>query len=177
LPELAFVSLGSNIEPEKYLPLAVARLRGLGRLIACSRVYQNPAIASEPQPDYLNAAVLIETQLLPLEIRTRLREIETQLNRVRIADKFAPRTIDLDLCLYGDLQMESPELTLPDPDIQKRPHLALTLAEIHPHQKYPGSTRTLTEIASSLQQGVDFTERPDVSLANLPTDFIESPDD
>jgi 2-amino-4-hydroxy-6-hydroxymethyldihydropteridine diphosphokinase len=177
LPELAFVSLGSNIEPEKYLPLAVARLRDLGELITCSRVYQNPAIAPESQPDYLNTAVLIETHLLPLEMRARLREIETQLDRVRTPDKFAPRTIDLDLCLYGDLQFESPELLLPDPDILERPYLALTLAELAPQHIYPGSSRTLIEIASDLQQGVDFTERPELSLAKLLSDIMEIPDD
>jgi 2-amino-4-hydroxy-6-hydroxymethyldihydropteridine diphosphokinase len=177
LPELAFVSLGSNIEPEKHLPLAVARMRELGELITCSRVYQNPAIASEPQPDYLNAAILIETQLQPLEMRARLRAIEIQLDRVRTADKYAPRTIDLDLCLYGDLQLESPELTLPDPDILERPHLALTLSELDPQKKYPGTSRSLREIANDLEQGVDFTLRPDVSLANSLTDTVESTDD
>lgn len=177
MPELAFVSLGSNIEPEKYLPLAVARLRELGELITCSRVYQNPAIASEPQPDYLNAAILIKTQLQPLEMRARLRAIETQLDRVRTADKNAPRTIDLDLCLYSDLHLKSPVLTLPDPDILERPHLALTLSELDPHKQYPGTSRSLREIANDLQQGVVFTHRPDVSLANSLTDTVESTDD
>ncbi|TFH34011.1 MAG: 2-amino-4-hydroxy-6-hydroxymethyldihydropteridine diphosphokinase, partial [Anaerolineales bacterium] len=130
LPELAFIALGSNIEPEHYLPRAVRALGELGRLIACSNTYQNPAIADDAQPDYLNAAVLIETRLSPLEIRRKLREIETRLDRLRTADKFAPRTIDLDLCIYGDLQLNDPALTLPDPDVLTRPFLALTLAEL-----------------------------------------------
>jgi 2-amino-4-hydroxy-6-hydroxymethyldihydropteridine diphosphokinase len=164
LPELAFISLGSNIEPEKNLPLAVSHLRDLGTLIATSNVYQNAAIAPDPQPDYLNAAVLLKTPLEPLGIRARLREIEAQLGRVRSKDKYAPRTIDLDLCLYGELQFESPELRLPDPDMLKRPHLAMTLAELAPEKKFPGSDRSLKQIAEELMLGADLTIRPDVML-------------
>ncbi len=176
LPELAFISLGSNIEPEAHLPRALTRLRQLGRLLACSGVYQNPAIAKEPQPDYLNAAVLIETELSPLKIRERLREIEAQLGRVRTKDKNAPRTIDLDLCLYGDLQMESPELSLPDPDILRRPHLAKTMADLHPSMNYPGTSDTLAQIADALHPGSQLVERLDVLLSTDPLDQAGSTD-
>jgi 2-amino-4-hydroxy-6-hydroxymethyldihydropteridine diphosphokinase len=177
VPEYAFISIGSNIEPEYYLPLAIAELQCIGTLLRTSAVYQNPAIAKDPQSDYLNAAVLVETRLQPLEIRSRLREIETRLDRVRSADKYAPRTIDLDLCLYGDIQMETPELTLPDPDILERPHLALTLAELDPQKKFPGSDRSLKEIADNLIQEAELTLRPDLSLANLGSDTMEGADD
>jgi len=166
LPELAFIALGSNIEPERYLPLAIHHLRQLGTLVACSNVYQNPAIADEPQPDYLNAAVLIKTSLQPLEIRDMLREIEARLDRVRTSDKFAPRTIDLDLCLYGDLQLDAPTLILPDPDVLTRPHLAWTLAELRPDQIYPGSERSLSSIAHELIPEPMFKLRSDVRLCN-----------
>jgi 2-amino-4-hydroxy-6-hydroxymethyldihydropteridine diphosphokinase len=164
LPKLAFISLGSNIEPEKYLPRAVDHLRSIGIIRKTSRVYQNPAIAPEPQADYLNAAVLIETQLQPLEIRRRLREIEEQLDRVRSADKYAPRTIDLDLCLYNDLVYTSPELNLPDPDILNRSHLALTLSELRPDHILPGSDRSLSAVAEELMSDSQLAERLDVSL-------------
>ena len=164
LPELAFIALGSNIEPEQNLPLAIHHLRNLGTLVTCSNIYQNPAIADEPQLDYLNAAVLIETSLLPLEVRNKLREIETQLDRVRTADKYAARTIDLDLCLYGDLQLDLPTLTLPDPDVLTRPYLAVTLAELRPDQIYPGSDRSLRSIADSLTPALMLKLRSDVRL-------------
>ena len=79
MTELAFIALGSNIDPETNLPLAASRLSELGKPIAGSMVYQNPAIACEPQPDYLNAAVLVETDLEPVKIRAILREIETEI--------------------------------------------------------------------------------------------------
>jgi len=164
LPELAFIALGSNIEPEHYLPLAVRHLRELGTPLAFSKVYQNPAISRDPQPDYLNAAVLIETRLQPLDIRRRLREIESQLDRVRTHDKYAARTIDLDLCLYGDLQFEHPDLVLPDPEVLVRPHLALTLADLRPDHRYPGSGRSLRSIASELGPSAVLTLRSDISL-------------
>ncbi len=164
LAELAFISLGSNIDPEKYLPLAVHQLGKMGRVIEVSKVYQNPAIAHEPQADYLNAAVLIETERPPEDIRRMLREIEAQLDRVRTSDKYAPRTMDLDLCLYGDLQIELDDLQLPDPDILTRPHLARTLADLRPDYQIPGNHRTLEEIAQTLQPGSDLRERQDVVL-------------
>ncbi len=162
LTERAFIAIGSNIEPERYLPLAVHQLADLGVILACSEVYQNPAIASEPQPDYLNAAVLIKTSLEPLEIRTHLRQIESNLDRVRTEEKYAPRTIDLDLCLYGDLQWEDADLTLPDPDVLTRPFLALTLSELAPDFIYPGTDLTLESLATNLMQGITLEPRPDV---------------
>jgi 2-amino-4-hydroxy-6-hydroxymethyldihydropteridine diphosphokinase len=172
LTELAFIALGSNIDPEKYLPLAALELRQLGNIIASSNVYQNPAITDEPQPDYLNAAVLIQTQLEPLEIRIYLRQIEQRLGRIRTADKYAARTIDLDLSLFGDLQMNTPELILPDPDILTRPHLARIMAELRPDYLYPGTDRTLEEIAGELTPRVTLLLRRDVYL--LPDEFEQN---
>jgi 2-amino-4-hydroxy-6-hydroxymethyldihydropteridine diphosphokinase len=173
VPELAFIALGSNIEPERYLPQAARYLRELGTLVACSNVYQNPAISSDPPPDYLNAAVLIETRLRPFEIRSRLREIETQLDRVRTHDKYAARTIDLDLCLYGDLQIEHPDLVLPDPEVLVRPHLAVTLAELRPDQPYPGSGRSLRSIAAELSPMAVLTLRSDINLEGDSNEPVE----
>jgi 2-amino-4-hydroxy-6-hydroxymethyldihydropteridine diphosphokinase len=134
----------------------------VGKLKACSNVYQNPAIASEPQPDYLNAAVLIETNLHPQVIREKLRQIESSLDRVRTADKYAPRTIDLDLCLYDDWVMNDTELVLPDQDVLVRPHLALSLSELQPEMHFPGSEDTLADIAKKLLPGAQLTDRADV---------------
>jgi len=87
LPELAFISLGSNVEPEVNLPLAARRLSAVGRLRAVSMVYQNAAIGPSPAPDFLNAAVLVATELEANETRRRLRRIERELGRVRTGDK------------------------------------------------------------------------------------------
>lgn len=164
LPEQAFLALGSNIEPETYLPLAIAKLEIMGRRQAVSTVYQNPALGPEPRPDFLNAAVLVESDLPPLEIRRILRDIEAELGRVRSADKYAPRTIDLDLCLLGDTILNTPELTLPDPDLLTRAFLAITMAELSPDFLHPVTKEPLAEIASRLRPGANLTPRPDVRI-------------
>lgn len=160
----AFVSLGSNIEPEKNLPLAVERLAKIGEILAVSMVYQNPAVGPTPQPDFLNAAVLIDTDLEPLEIWAELREIEAALGRVRSEDKYAPREIDLDLCLLGDWVFESRELTLPDPGLLLRPHLIVPMAELAPDFRHPLSGESLAQIADRLRMDAQLTPRPDVAL-------------
>ncbi len=164
LPEQAFIALGSNIEPEKNLPLAITKLEIIGSLMAVSGVYQNPAVGPEPRPDFLNAAALIESELPPLEIRARLRTVETELGRVRTGDKYAPRTIDLDLCLLGSRILNSPELTLPDPDLLKRAFLAVTLAELSPGFPHPVTKEPLAGIAARLRQDAILVPRPDVLI-------------
>ena len=163
MPERAAIGLGSNIEPEQNLVRAAVALRDLGEVRSASNVYQNPAIGRADQPDYLNAAILLETELPPLELRQELRKIERELGRVRSADRYAARTIDLDLCLYGDLVVLTAELTLPDPDILHRPHLALTLSELEPALIYPGSSEPLGAIAQRLARDAMFELREDVS--------------
>jgi 2-amino-4-hydroxy-6-hydroxymethyldihydropteridine diphosphokinase len=163
LPELAFIALGSNLSPEMNLPLAAGRLAELGRVRGVSMVYQNPAIGPSPAPDFLNAAVLVETELSATEIRDRLRRIEAELGRVRTADKYAPRVIDLDLCLLGSQVLETPELRLPDPDVLTRPHLAIPLAELDPDFPHPVTGEPLGAIAARLRPHADLRPRPDVA--------------
>ena len=162
-PEWAFISLGSNIAPEKYLPLAVQRLRLLGEILGTSCVYQNPPIGRPEQADFLNAAALVETTLSPIEIRNHLRKVEAALGRVRTADKFAARTIDLDLCLLGDTIKDSPEITLPDPDVLSHGHLAIPMAELAPDFRHPITGETLKQIADKLQPTSTLNLREDVT--------------
>jgi 2-amino-4-hydroxy-6-hydroxymethyldihydropteridine diphosphokinase len=164
MSEKAFVSLGSNIEPEKNLPLAVDQLAKVGEVLAVSMVYQNPSVGPTPQPDFLNAAALIATDLEPLEIRAELRKIEAAMGRVRSDDKYAPRQIDLDLCLLGDWVFESRELTLPDPELLLRPHLIVPIAELAPDFRHPLSGESLAQIADRLRMDAQLTPRPDVAL-------------
>lgn len=164
MSERAFIGLGSNIDPEQNLPAAVQRLAGLGEIVAVSTVYQTPAIGPSPAPDFLNAAVLLSTELEPLQIRKRLRAVEAELGRVRSADRYAPRTIDLDLCLYGARVLDTPELTLPDPDILERAFLAVCLAELDPELVHPVAGETLETIAARLQQDARLTPRPELEL-------------
>lgn len=164
--EEVFIELGSNIDPEQNLPRAVGELARLGQIRSVSNAYQNPAIASEPQPDFINAAVLVETDLPPLELRERLRSIEAKLGRVRSADKYAPRTIDLDICLYGSMILMHPLLTVPDQHIYQRPHLAVTLAECNPDFLHPQTGEPLKTIAGRLHDPDLLTRRDDLDLTS-----------
>ena len=164
LTKTAFISIGSNIDPEINLPLAVKKLVVLGTPIMVSPVFQNPPVGSAPQPDFLNAAASVETSSSPLEIRARLRNIEYELGRVRTADRFAPRTIDLDLCLLGDIVLEHPEFTLPDPELLHRSHIAIPMAELDPDFIHPITLERLSDIAERLMPTAELTPRPDIQL-------------
>jgi 2-amino-4-hydroxy-6-hydroxymethyldihydropteridine diphosphokinase len=155
---------GSNIYPEINLPIAVKKLVVLGTPIKVSPVFQNPPIGGTPGPDFLNAAASVETSSSPMEIRTQLRNIEHELGRVRIADRFAPRTMDLDLCLLGDLVLELPEFTLPDPELLDRPHLAIPMAALDPDFIHPITQERLSDIAERLMPTEELTPRPDIQL-------------
>ena len=159
----SFISLGSNIEPEKNLLFGTRRLGELGKLVAVSTVYQNPAVGPTPQPDFFNAAVLIETDQSAETIRLRLRGIEADAGRVRTHDKYAPRTLDLDLCLLGTQITECPEPSLPDPDLLTRAHLAVPMAELAPSFLHPTTGETLQIIADRLRPEASLVPRPEIS--------------
>lgn len=163
LPNHAFISLGSNIEPDLNLPKAIQKLSRLGKILAVSGVYQNRALGRSEQPDYLNAAVLMETEYQALALRHELRTIESELGRVRTEDKYAARTIDLDLCLFDKLIIHSPEFELPDPGIFERAHLALPLADLDPGFKHPITDEALSEIANRIRPEAELTPRDDIA--------------
>lgn len=138
----------------------MVRLRGLGQLTAVSHVYENPAIGGDPQANFLNAAALIQVELSPSTIRDALREMEADLGRVRTEDKYAPRTIDLDLALLGTRVEHDPPL--PDPEIARLAHLAIPLAELAPDFVHPVLGQTLRAIAEQVPRPKHFVHRPDI---------------
>jgi 2-amino-4-hydroxy-6-hydroxymethyldihydropteridine diphosphokinase len=160
----AFLSLGSNIDATRYLPEAVQRLSAHCRLLAVSPVYETRPVGTLEQPNFLNAAVLVETELTPAELKSRvLQVIEGELGRVRTADKNAPRTIDLDISLFDDGEYEVGGRHIPDPEILQFSHIARPLADLAPDFRHPVAGRTLREIAASLPDG-GLVSRPDVVL-------------
>jgi 2-amino-4-hydroxy-6-hydroxymethyldihydropteridine diphosphokinase len=163
----AYLALGSNIDPERNLPEAVLRLRKLGRVKAVSSVWQSVAVGSVPQPDYLNAVVRLETALGAAALQDAAHAIEAELGRRRTADKFGPRTIDIDLVLFNRESLKIGSRRIPDPDIAERPFLAVPLAELAPEYIHPVSGRTLAEIARPFA-GTSLKPRPDVELAEKP---------
>lgn len=145
----AAIAVGSNIEPRSNLPAALERLRAAVEVRRVSRVYPTQPAGGADGPPYLNAAVLLCTDLPPRRLRDELlRPIEELLGRRRSADRNAPRPIDLDLVLYGGRRIAEPGLELPDPEIAERPHLALPLADLVPDWVHPASGLTLAAIAA-----------------------------
>ncbi len=142
----AFVSVGSNIEPEKNVRAALQRLGEQVTIRAVSTVYLTEPIGPAGQPPYYNCVADVETDLTPLGLKQKvLRGIETALGRSRTADKYAPRTIDLDLILYDEVVMTTDELVLPDPDILQRPFLAAAMRELAAGLVLPGSGKSFND--------------------------------
>jgi 2-amino-4-hydroxy-6-hydroxymethyldihydropteridine diphosphokinase len=147
------IALGSNIERERNLPQALAMLDGRPHLElrAVSPIYESLAVGGRvDQQSFFNAAALIDTTLGPAELKAALLTIEHKLGRVRTADKYAPRTIDLDIAFYDRDIIDVNGRHIPDPEAARFPHLALPLADVAPDWVHPELGKTLAEIANSL---------------------------
>lgn len=140
-----YVAAGSNIDPERNLARAAAQLDRAFGPIEVSPWYRNRAVGFEGA-DFINFVVGFETGQ-PLEgVIERLREIETHCGRPRDAPKWAPRSMDLDILLYGDLVREAPGPVLPRPDLLKRPYMLGPLADIAPQLVHPTAGATIGEL-------------------------------
>jgi 2-amino-4-hydroxy-6-hydroxymethyldihydropteridine diphosphokinase len=147
----AIISLGSNIDKERNLPEAVRMLGEMCWVVALSRVYETLPVGLPDQPNFLNAAVAVETALGPAALKREvLAVIEQRLGRVRTADKNAPRTIDLDLALFNDEVREYNGHQLPDPDLLRFAHVALPIADLAPEMPHPQTGEPMRAIAQRL---------------------------
>ena len=145
---LAYLSLGSNIEPELNLPKAVEQLAQFGRIKAVSSVWQTAPVGFTEQPDFLNAAVLLETDLSAMVLRQKaISYIENSLGRIRTENKNGPRTIDIDIMLFNHDVITIGARHIPDPELLKRSFVAIPMAEIAPNYVHPEAKVTLVEIA------------------------------
>ena len=168
---LAYVSIGSNINPEENTLAAISLLCEKVEVLRLSSVYRSKAESDSLQPDYLNCVAEIDTSIAPIELKHRiLRPIEDELQRTRTADKFAPRTIDLDLILYGDCMVRSDDLTLPDSGICRRSFLAIPLSELVPDMILPGAEVCIRDIVQmhrfQLERLDAFSETLQLELGN-----------
>lgn len=163
-PYLAAISLGSNIHPVENLKAAVRELAGFGRIVRVSSVWESPAVGFADQPNFLNAAVLLETYLTATELKqTVLGPLEDNLHRVRDPNNVnAPRTIDLDLSIF----LTPSRTSVLDEDILTRNFVAVPLAEILPDYQHPDTGQTLAEIAKGFESSSpSLKPRPDCNLA------------
>lgn len=139
---LAAVGLGGNLgDAAATLRDAIAELARLpGSTLRCaSRLYRTPAWGRSDQPDFINAVALIETRLAARDLLDALLAIERSFGRVRLeGERWGPRTLDLDLLLFGDALIDEPGLRVPHPHLHERAFVLLPLAEIAPGMAIPG---------------------------------------
>lgn len=146
----ACIALGSNIDPEKNLQQAVHLLAKQFKLLARSRVYVTPPWGYKPQADFLNAALLVETQLEPLPVLDALLAIELVCGRERNIPN-GPRTLDLDLIFHGETKFQTPRLTLPHPGMHLRGFVLVPMADIAPGWVHPDTGKSVAEMASLVE--------------------------
>nr|WP_235281860.1 2-amino-4-hydroxy-6-hydroxymethyldihydropteridine diphosphokinase [Methyloterricola oryzae] len=136
-PVTAYIGLGSNLEhPEDQLRSArkaIAALAGL-RELSISSLYRSAPMGPSDQPDYVNAVMAVSTTLEPLQLLDALQAIEQAQGRVRSGERWGPRTLDLDLLLYGEQNIDLPRLNVPHPGLAQREFVLYPLAEIAPPQ-------------------------------------------
>lgn len=137
----AYVGLGSNLEdPEAQVRRALDELTGIPdtRVTARSPLYKSAPLGPQDQPDYINAVAALDTSLAPLALLTALRDIEGLHGRVRDGMRWGPRSLDLDLLLYGNVVMATPELTLPHPGLPERAFVLYPLFDVAPQLAVAG---------------------------------------
>ena len=140
-----FVAAGSNVEPEKNLARACAEIAHTWPDAHFSRAYRNVAVGFEG-PDFINLVIGFSAAQPLHSVIEKLRGIETNCGRPRYAPKWASRTMDLDVLLFGDLVEKTTEYTLPRPDLLKRPYMLGPLAEIAADVVHPTERRTIGEL-------------------------------
>lgn len=148
----AYIGLGSNLDgPVQQLEQAIAALRDLPqtRVLQQSSFYQSKPLGPEQQPDYVNAAVLLDTSLTAFALLEHLQSIENKQGRVRGPVRWQARTLDLDLLLYGDELITTEDLIVPHPEIANRNFVLIPLAEITPDLHVPGQGRVTELLAQT----------------------------
>ncbi|MGA2252121.1 2-amino-4-hydroxy-6-hydroxymethyldihydropteridine diphosphokinase [Terracidiphilus sp.] len=154
--EIAYIGMGGNVpstagEPEATLSAAVVRLGTLGDVVRRSRLYSTAPVGFADQPRFVNAAVALETELSARELLDVLLKIEREFGRERAnAIPNGPRTLDLDILLYGQQVLHEPGIEVPHPRLAERAFVLIPLSEIAPDVLVPGLNRNVKELLESL---------------------------
>lgn len=150
IEEQVYVAMGSNLgDRDAHLAAGLAALRASEgiEVVAVSPLYETDPIGPPPQGPYLNGAIQLSTRLAPDALLERLLEIEAEQGRKRGVDRNAPRTLDLDLLLYGDLKWVGPDLEIPHPRLAERPFVLEPLCDLAAEFIHPVLGETIEALA------------------------------
>ena len=154
MEKTVYLSLGSNVgDREANLRTAIERLTGLGELLAVSSFYETEPVEFTAQPWFLNGVVALRTRLMPKLFLSKTLAIEQEMGRRRIQPK-GPRTIDIDILLFGNSVIHTPQLDVPHVAMHERRFVLEPLAEIAPEVRHPIFKRTVREMLESLPHNV-----------------------
>ena len=151
----AYIGLGANLpshagQPDATLAAAFARLASLGRVVSRSSLYSTAPVGFAAQPRFVNAAVALETELTPRQLLSALLAIEQEFGRDRASGLAnGPRTLDLDILLYGNLGLSEPDLEIPHPRLAQRAIVLIPLNEIAPYALDIRSGSTVAQLLQS----------------------------
>lgn len=153
------LGLGSNVgDGPAHFAAAIAELRSLGSIERISPYYRTAPVGGPDQDDYLNAVVLVETELAPGELLAATTRIEQGRGRIR-RERWGPRTLDIDILLYGDSVVDEPGLTVPHPRMTERRFVLAPLLDVWPDAKLPGGRGLVDFLPAVADQEVERVAR------------------
>ncbi len=162
-PVEVYVAAGSNVDAERNLRLAAAEMRRAFGDVHFSPAYRNTAVGFEGE-DFINFVAAFRTRLGVHEVVAILQRIEALCGRARDAPKWAPRSMDLDILLYGDRVSEEPGLVLPRPDLLRRPYMLGPTAELSPTLRHPVSGASMGALWAAFDRDAHPMTRVDLGL-------------
>ena len=153
MANLVYISLGSNVGGRSAnLQAAIDRLGEVGSIKAKSGLYETEPVELRDQPWFLNSVIGLETSLSPVALLKKVLAIEQEMGRIRMRDK-GPRSIDIDIVLFGDDVVEERGLKIPHPAMHQRRFVLEPLAEIAPEALHPQLRKTARELLAALPAG------------------------